>query len=74
MAAVIKSLLFVFHKNWLFIALETDSVYVVNIFQDATPVIPWRDRLLWDAWVGNRDNVSLDVKHVFREVNQTTGS
>lgn len=71
LAVALKSLLLVFHKNWTYIILETDSIYVVNIFQDAAPVIPWRERLLWDVWVRIRGNVSLEVKHVFREVNQT---
>ncbi|KAL8478709.1 hypothetical protein ACS0TY_030549 [Phlomoides rotata] len=36
-----------YDKHWLYLRLETDSVYVVNIFKRHTSLVPWRllDRL-----------------------------
>ncbi|KAL8515582.1 hypothetical protein ACS0TY_014320 [Phlomoides rotata] len=58
-----------FDKQWLNLWLETDSVYVVNIFKRHTSLVPWRLLSQWHRVRRLMGDMQLVVSHIYREGN-----
>ena len=55
--------------NWHNISIETNSMYVVNLYTNGTNKIPWRLHNCWSKVVINAKRVNMAVAHIFREGN-----
>ncbi|KAL8537667.1 hypothetical protein ACS0TY_012701 [Phlomoides rotata] len=58
-----------YDKHWLHLWLETDSVYVVNIFERHTSLVPWRLLGQWHRVLRLMGDMQIVVSHIFREGN-----
>ncbi|KAL8513006.1 hypothetical protein ACS0TY_019250 [Phlomoides rotata] len=58
-----------FDKHWLHLWLETDSVYVVNIFKCHTSLVPWKLLVQWHRVHRMMGDMQIVVSHIFREGN-----
>lgn len=57
-------------KGWPKIVLESDSTYVVSLFNDPNSVVPWKYRFSW-AWMTEKlQDVDFMAKHSYREGNK----
>lgn len=51
------------------IVLESDSTYVVSLFNNTNSVIPWKYRSLWAWMMGKLQDVEFMATHIYREGN-----
>ncbi|KAL8479388.1 hypothetical protein ACS0TY_026313 [Phlomoides rotata] len=58
-----------YDKHWLHLWLETDSVYVVNIFKSHTSLVLWRLLGQWHRVRRLMGDMQIVVSHMFREGN-----
>lgn len=59
-------------KGWSKLVLESDSTYVISLFQDTNLVIPWKFKANWDWLQKKIKDIEFVASHVYREGNAVT--
>ncbi|KAL8547769.1 hypothetical protein ACS0TY_007198 [Phlomoides rotata] len=72
LATTFSAIEITFDKQWLHLCLETDSVYMVNIFKHLTSLVPWRLLGQWHMVHHLMGDMQIVVWHIFREGNAST--
>ncbi|XP_057802933.1 uncharacterized protein LOC131018226 [Salvia miltiorrhiza] len=67
--AVIAAIAIAYARGWMFLWIEADSMYVVNLLSSRARDVPWRFVASWNRTLHILTNMQMMVSHIYREGN-----